>query len=135
LYLSEIKELIWWRRRELVCFGLLKTKNLADFGFLTIRSIRRKARVKTRIEHAVLPRSALSRHSILGNEDGVLTVIASLNILGPALQIVNSCFQGRWLRKRGAVGQSFIVPSNPMRAFALQRWGWGSTVWCSGQFR
>ena len=31
---------------------LLKTKNLQAFGFLTIRSIRTKAVVETRIEHA-----------------------------------------------------------------------------------
>jgi hypothetical protein len=35
----------------LVSSGLLKTKNLPDFGFLTIRSIRTNARVETRIEH------------------------------------------------------------------------------------
>jgi hypothetical protein len=42
----------WWRRRESFSSGLLTTKNFADSGFLTIRSIRTRTGVETRIEHA-----------------------------------------------------------------------------------
>jgi hypothetical protein len=41
---------------------LLKTKNLADFRFVTIRQIRTKTLVETRIEHAEL-RHALQEAS------------------------------------------------------------------------
>jgi hypothetical protein len=54
-------------RRESFYAGLVKTKNLEDSVFLTIRSIRTKAWVKTRIEHA-----GASRMSV-GNASSPLT--------------------------------------------------------------
>ena len=42
----------WLRGWDSDCVRSLKTKNLMDYWFLTIRSIRTKTPVETRIEHA-----------------------------------------------------------------------------------
>ena len=48
-------ELKWWRRGwDSDHCWLLKTKNLTEFRFFTIRQIRTKALVETRLEHVAL---------------------------------------------------------------------------------
>jgi hypothetical protein len=52
---QQIVEALFWRRGwDSNRCRLLKTKNFREFGFRTIRAIRTKALVETRIEHAEL---------------------------------------------------------------------------------
>src|SRR5688572_18979643 len=51
----EKKDLLWRRGWDSNHCWLLKTKNLTEFCFRTIRQIRTKTLVETRIEHAAGP--------------------------------------------------------------------------------